>query len=380
MTPDPRHMDRALALAARGAGRVAPNPLVGAVFVGPEGEVLGEGWHGAYGGHHAEVWAMLDAERRGLAHLLPESTLYVTLEPCNHHGKTPPCTDLILERGIPRVVAALEDPFRTPTGGGLDRLRAAGVDVRVGVRRHEAARLVEPFTRHVTTGRPFVTLKLAQTLDGRVATASGDSRWISGEAARTTVHRWRHEHGAVLVGAGTARADDPELTVRHVPLPEGAPQPLRVVLDRAGALPPSLRLFTDAHTDRTLAVVGEEAWPAYAADLTARGGRLIRLPQRGGHLDLPALLDALGQGVPPYRRQQALLVEAGPRLATAFLRQGLADRLQAFVAPKLAGGDARPAFTALGVEAMADALTFAEHRWEPIGEDLLFTGHLHAVG
>lgn len=372
MTDDTRWMDRALGLAARGAGRVAPNPMVGAVLVGPGGVVLGEGWHGACGGPHAEVWAVRDAHRRDLGEHLRAATLYVTLEPCSHHGRTPPCTDLVLREGIPRVVVAMRDPFPAVDGQGIARLRAAGVEVRVGVRAAEAFRLNEAFVRHVTTGRPLVTLKLAQTLDGRVAARSGDSRWVTGPPARRLVHRWRAEHGAVLVGAGTARADDPALTVRHVVLPEGVAQPLRVVLDRRGTLPPSLRLFTDAHAARTRAVVAEGTTPPYAAALADRGGAVWHVPA-AEHLDLGAVLDRLGaEGV------QAVLVEAGPGLATALLRQDLVDRLAVFVAPRVLG-EGRPAVGDLGAERMSDAIALVEHVWERVGDDLLLRGFLRPV-
>jgi diaminohydroxyphosphoribosylaminopyrimidine deaminase/5-amino-6-(5-phosphoribosylamino)uracil reductase len=370
-------MRRCLALAVRGAGHVSPNPLVGAVLVGPDGAVLGEGWHGHYGGPHAEVEAVRDAEARGHAARLPEATLYVSLEPCSHHGKTPPCADLLVEKGIRRVVVAHEDPFPAVAGRGLARLRAAGVDVAVGVLEREAKRLNEAFLRHVATGRPLVTLKWAQTLDGQVATASGDSRWVSSEESRRLVHRWRAEADAVLVGAGTARADDPQLTVRLV---EGR-QPLRIVLDRAGMLPPSLRLFSDADAGRTVAVVGERAAPAYAEVLKAAGGRVLRAPERGGHLDLDALLAALGagDGLPDGARAvQSILVEAGPGLATAFLRRDLADRLFVFVAPKVLGAGT-PAVGDLGIARMAEARGFAEAAWEPVGPDVLFRGYLRVV-
>jgi len=378
-------MQRCLDLAARGAGHASPNPLVGAVLVSPDGEVLGEGWHRAWGGPHAEVEAVRDAEARGHAGRLAEATLYVSLEPCSHHGKTPPCTDLVLERRIPRVVVAHEDPFPEVAGRGLRRLRAAGVDVAVGVLAREARRLNEAFLRHVTTGRPLVTLKWAQTLDGQVATASGDSRWVSSEESRALVHRWRAEQDAVLVGAGTARADDPRLTVRHAwpgrqPGLEGR-QPLRVVLDRVGALPSSLRLFTDGHAGRTVAVVGEAARPGYARALAAAGGRLLRVPERDGHLDLGVVLDRLGagEGLPEGQRPvQSLLVEAGPGLATAFLQRDLADRLFVFVAPKVLGRGT-PAVGDLGVSRMAEALTSAEAAWEPVGSDVLFRGYLRPV-
>jgi diaminohydroxyphosphoribosylaminopyrimidine deaminase / 5-amino-6-(5-phosphoribosylamino)uracil reductase len=382
MSPaDATWMDRALALASRGAGCVSPNPMVGAVLVSPAGEVLGEGWHGRFGGPHAEVWAVRDAASRGHAARLAEATLFVSLEPCSHHGKTPPCADLIVETGIPRVVAAMEDPDPRVAGRGLARLREAGVEVSVGVRRREAARLNEAFVRHVTTGRPLVTLKVAQTLDGRVATRSGDSRWVSGPAARALVHRWRAEADAVLVGAGTARADDPALTVRHdwPGRPAGdTRQPGRVVLDRAGTLPPSLKLFTDAHAARTVAAVAGGAAPAYARALAASGGALLALPERDGHLDLEALLAALGAGVDGRQPVQSLLVEAGPRLATALLAGDLVDRLAVFIAPRVLG-EGLPSVGDLGIATMAAARTFAEHSWETVGEDVLFRGFAREV-
>ncbi|MEM1041875.1 MAG: bifunctional diaminohydroxyphosphoribosylaminopyrimidine deaminase/5-amino-6-(5-phosphoribosylamino)uracil reductase RibD [Bacteroidota bacterium] len=381
MTKDERWMQRALDLAGRGAGRVSPNPLVGCVIVGPDDGVLGEGWHGAYGGPHAEVWAVRDAERKHGPDALRESTLYVTLEPCSHYGKTPPCADLILEEGIPRVVVGMRDPFPRVDGAGIERLRAHGVEVTVGVREHEAKRLNEAFTHHLATGRPLVTLKIAQSLDGSVATASGDSRWVSGEASRRLVHRWRAALDGVLVGSGTAQADDPALTVRHA---EGR-QPVRIVLDRTGSLPAGLRLFTDEHAGRTIAVVGEGAAPVYADNLRARGGFMLPVPERHGHLDLGVLLDCLGTGVGGQRPMQSLLVEAGPGLATALLRadpsagsgQALADRVALFIAPKLVGG--QRSVRDLGIGKMAEALTFAEHRWEPVGSDILLTGYRHPV-
>ncbi len=373
MSEHERWMQRALGLARRGAGAVSPNPLVGCVVAGPEGEVLGEGWHGAYGGPHAEVWAVRDAENRHGAEALRASTLVVTLEPCSHWGKTPPCADLILEKGIPRVVVGMRDPFPQVDGSGIDRLRAGGVAVTVGVLEHDAKRLNEAFTHHLATGRPLVTLKIAQALDGSVATASGDSRWVSGEAARTLVHRWRAALDGVLVGSGTARADDPALTVRHA---EGR-QPVRVVLDRAGTLPPGLQLFTDEHAAKTVAVAGEGITPSYAEALAARGGLVLPVPARGGHLDLGRLLDRLGAGPGGHRPVQSLLVEAGPGLATALLRADRVDRLAVFIAPKLVGG--QRSVGDLGIGRVADAIPFAEHRWEEVGGDILYRGYRRSV-
>ena len=375
-------MDRALELAARGAGAVSPNPMVGAVLLGPDGETWGEGWHGRYGGPHAEVWAVRDAERNGHPQL-EDATLVVTLEPCSHTGKTPPCADLILERGIPRVIIAHEDPFSEVAGRGIERLRQRGVEVTVGVRAAEAKRLNEAFLTHVRTGRPLVTLKVAATLDGQIATASGDSQWVSGPESRQLVHRWRAEMDAVLVGSGTARADDPALTVRHVELATGQTQPLRVVLDRTGALPPSRRLFTDAHVARTLVITEPGNMPPYADAFRQLGGALWTVPRTedGRHVDLGAVLDRLGSGdgLPEgVRPVQSLLVEAGPGLATALLAQDLVDRVAWFVAPKLIGAGT-PSVGSLGTPKMADALAFVASSWETIGPDALLRGWRRGV-
>ena len=372
---DAQAMDRALALAARAAGAVSPNPLVGAVVLGPGGEVWGEGWHGAWGGPHAEVWAVRDAERRGFGERLGEATLVVTLEPCSHTGKTPPCADLVVERRFARAVVAMEDPFPAVAGRGIARIRAAGIPVDVGLRGDEARRLNAAFLTHTATGRPLVTLKVAATLDGQVATHTGDSRWVTGPEARARVHAWRAESDAVLVGAGTALVDDPALTVRDAPLVPGASGPLRVVLDRAGALPPGLRLFTDEHAGRTLAVTAPGAVPAYAETLRAGGGAIWTIPEADGHLAFEALLECLGSGdgLPgDARAVQSVLVEAGPGLATALLRARLVDRLRWFVAPKLVGAGT-PAVRGLDVDAMAEALSFSDAVWETVGADALLT-------
>lgn len=379
---DERWMRRCLRLAQRGAGRVSPNPMVGAVLVGADGEaVLGEGAHERFGGPHAEVHALDDA---GAVAGLDAATLYVNLEPCAHHGKTPPCADLILEKGIGRVVVGMADPH-AEAAGGTERLRAGGVDVTAGVLEKKCRRLNEAFAHHVATGRPLLTLKQAQTLTGQVATANGDSRWISGDAARQRVHRWRRESDAVLVGSGTAAADDPRLTVRHVEA-AAAEQPRRLVLDRTGRLPPALKLFSDAHAARTTAVVGtEQPAPGYAEALRDAGGGLLRVPERDGHLDLGALLDRLGSAERPV---QSLFVEAGPGLATALFRQDLVDRFFLFIAPKLLGvgtpAVGTPAVGALGIDAMSidamdDALGFADHMWETVGGDVLFKGYRRPI-
>jgi diaminohydroxyphosphoribosylaminopyrimidine deaminase/5-amino-6-(5-phosphoribosylamino)uracil reductase len=278
----------------------------------------------------------------------------------------------------------MEDPNPRVSGAGFARLRAAGVEVVVGVGEKEARRANEAFVHHLATGRPLVTVKLAVTLDGRVATRTGDSRWVTGPEARALVHRWRAESDAVLVGAGTARADDPQLTARDIGA-EGAMetrQPLRVVLDRAGSLPPALRLFSSPAHAPTVAFVGPDAVPGYAGALEAAGGRVISTPLLNDHLDLVFVLEALGAGraLPEgVRTVQSLLVEAGPGLATGLLREDLVDRLFVFVAPKLVGDDGLPAFGAMGIDAMADAPAPVEATWEVAGADVLMRGYLRAV-
>ena len=364
-------MQRCLDLAQQGAGNVSPNPMVGSVIVGGDGNLLGEGFHGLFGGPHAEAEAFQDVEERDSGGRLSEATLYVNLEPCSHSGKTPPCADLILEKQISRVVVGMEDPNPQVAGRGIARLREAGVEVTVGVMEKEAKRLNEAFVQHVATGRPLVTLKIAQTLDGRIAAPDGAPLTITSHESRTLVHRWRSELDAVLVGSGTAKADDPQLTVRHL---EGR-QPVRVVLDRTGELPPSLRLFSDEHVSKTVAVIGEEANPAYETELISKGGFVIRAPEAEGHLNLRAVLEILGSGEGLGRPIQSVLVEAGPGLATALLRQDLVDRLFVFTAPNIIGQDV-PAFTHWFAE---EPVSFADVEWEQVGTDVLLRGFLRAI-
>ena len=364
-------MARCLTLAAHSQSRASPNPRVGAVLVDAKGQLLGEGWHRSFGDVHAEVAAVEDALSRHPAEKLKQATLYVNLEPCHHFGKTPPCTGMIMRYGISRVVVGMSDP-NPRASGGTQHLQAQGVEVISGVLGHQCWRFNEAFAHHITTGRPLITLKIAQTLDGCVATRTGDSQWITGEKARRRVHQWRAESDAVLIGSGTASVDNPSLTVRHI---EG-PQPERIVIDSRGRLPANLKLFTDQWTNRTTAVVSKACDPAYANSLTANGGRIVRLAANDeGYLDLEAIVRTLGTQTnrPPV---QSLFVEAGPGLATALLEADLVDRLFVFFAPRIIGqgigsiGD-------LGVVNLADAYDFAEHAWEILEPDILFRGYKH---
>jgi diaminohydroxyphosphoribosylaminopyrimidine deaminase / 5-amino-6-(5-phosphoribosylamino)uracil reductase len=327
------HMRRALKLAERGRGRVSPNPVVGAVVV-RRGRVVGEGWHRALGQAHAEVMAL---ERAGSA--ARGATLYVTLEPCAHWGRTPPCVDAILAAGVTRCVVAVRDPYPLVNGRGLRRLARAGVRVNLGLMAAEARETLGGYWRLYSTGLPRVTLKLAASLDGRIAPAggfrrAGSGRWLTGPAARREAHRLRSRADAVVIGAGTARADDPRLTARGV----GATrQPLRVVCDGRLALPRRLRLLRPPLAQGTVVACGPQASPRAERALVGAGVRVWRLPLAGGGVSPRALLKRLGrEGV------QEVLVEGGARLGTAFLEAGLVDRFALFTTPRLLGDRGLP--------------------------------------
>jgi diaminohydroxyphosphoribosylaminopyrimidine deaminase/5-amino-6-(5-phosphoribosylamino)uracil reductase len=320
---DRTHLRRALELAEGGRGRVSPNPLVGAVVVG-DGEVLGEGFHAELGGLHAERAALADCDRRG--NDPAGATMYVTLEPCAHQGRQPPCVDALLEAGISRVVIGSDDPSEKAAGRGPGILRDGGVEVSLAAGEEAtAARLLnQPFRKHARTGLPLVTLKLAISLDGRTATAPGDSPWISGPESRALVHRWRAEADAIAVGIGTVLADDPLLTARDI---DGARQPLRVVFDRQARLPLDSQLLRTLDVSPVLAVVGPEA---DAAALRDAGAEIL---VAGGIAS--ALADLGRRGI------ASLFLEGGPTLAAAFAAAGEIDESRVFVAPVLLGGGER---------------------------------------
>jgi len=351
-------MRLALELAHRGEGYTNPNPIVGAVVV-RAGKIVGQGWHERFGGPHAEVLALEEAGKGGRG-----ATIYVTLEPCSHYGKTPPCADRIVRAGISRVVVACRDPNPLVSGRGIEKLRAAGIEVTEGVLEDEARRVNEIFFKFIRTGIPFVLLKLAQSLDGRIATRTGDSEWISGEEARIEAHRLRRRYAAVLVGANTAVSDDPLLTVRHV---EG-PNPVRLVLDARGRIPVERRMFSeDGRTIVVTATMPEEK----GAELRARGVEVWRIPGAEGKVDLQGLLGRLGK-----ENIDSLLIEGGGETAAAFLEAGLVDKLAFFIAPIIIGGRGSvPAVGGLGPERVADALRLGEVEVRPLGEDLYLTGY-----
>jgi diaminohydroxyphosphoribosylaminopyrimidine deaminase / 5-amino-6-(5-phosphoribosylamino)uracil reductase len=363
---DRLHLARTLELAAQGRGRVSPNPLVGAV-IARDGAVLGEGWHTAYGEAHAEVEAL----RAAAGADLDGATLYVSLEPCCHTGRQPPCTDAILAAGIRRVVVASDDPTEKASGRGLGILRDEGVEVVVadGELASRARLLNQPFRKHARSGRPWVPFKSAMTLDGKVATRAGDSKWISGEESRLLAHRWRAECDAVAVGIGTALADDPQLTARI----EGvARQPRRVVFDSLARLPIDSQLVAGAAELPLTVVVSRAAPRAATKALETHGADVIVATGEHEQARVCSALDQLGAaGV------ASILLEGGPRLAGAFLDAGEIDDLRLFLAPIVLGGrTARDPLEGEGVETIAEALHALTLECERVGEDLLVSARL----
>jgi diaminohydroxyphosphoribosylaminopyrimidine deaminase/5-amino-6-(5-phosphoribosylamino)uracil reductase len=366
METDRIHLARAIELASQGSGRVSPNPLVGAVIVRGD-EVLGEGWHDELGGPHAEVNALAacgDAD-------LHDATLYVSLEPCCHHGRTPPCTDAIIAAGIRRVVVGSDDPTEKASGRGLGILRDEGIDVVVaGDEVARRARLAnQPFRKHARTGRPWVLFKSAMTLDGKVATRAGDSKWISGEASRVRAHHWRASVDAVAVGIGTALADDPQLTARL----EGVHhQPRRVVFDSLGRLPLSSQLVAAAHEVPLTVVVSRAAMRTETDALEAAGADVIVATGENEPARVRSALDQLGAA-----EVTSILLEGGPHLAGSFLDMGEVDEVRLFLAPLLLGGrSGRDPLEGEGVDRISEALRALTLDCERVGADLLISARL----
>ena len=362
---DDHWMARALELAREGLYSTPPNPAVGCVLV-RDGAVIGEGRHLRAGEPHAEVHALAAAggQCRG-------ATAYVSLEPCTHHGRTPPCVDALLAAGVARVVAAMRDPNPRVAGRGLQRLREAGVVADCGLREAEARELNRGFVARMTRGRPWVTLKLGASLDGRTALANGASRWITGEAARSDVQRLRARASAILTGVGTVLADDPRLSVRDPGLELRGRAPLRVVLDRRLRTPLSAALLREPGT--TLLLAAANAAPARAAALRAAGAELATIASTSQAGELGAALELLAQ-----RDCNEVLVEAGPTLAGALLEADLVDELVLYLAPTVLGDAARPMFAMGALERMADRREYSWTGVERIGADLKLTARPRA--
>lgn len=361
---DRRFMQMALELAARGRGLTSPNPMVGAVVVN-EQTVVGQGYHQAAGGPHAEVHAIDAAGEKARG-----ATLYVNLEPCNHTGRTPPCTLKIIAAGIRRVVIGMRDPNPGVAGGGAEFLERHGIEVRQGVCAPEAEALNEVFIKFIQTGRPFVIAKCAATLDGRIATRTGDSRWVTGEDARAFVHELRQSVDAIMVGVGTIAADDPHLTTRRA---AGASRdPVRVVLDTHARIPVSARVIRHASPADTLVVTG----PGMDADakrrIARRGVQVIEAAVREGRIDLELLMRQLGD-----RGLTSVLIEGGSRVLASAFRDGVVDKACFFFAPLITGGDdGIPVCRGKGVDRMRESIRLVRITTRRFGDDILIEGYV----
>jgi diaminohydroxyphosphoribosylaminopyrimidine deaminase / 5-amino-6-(5-phosphoribosylamino)uracil reductase len=368
MTSDSRHMRVALRLARKGYGSTSPNPMVGAVLV-RGGKIIGRGWHHRAGEPHAEIEALRDAQRRDRS--TKGATLYVTLEPCSTHGRTPPCTKAVIAAGIKRVVAGATDPNPRHRGRGFAILRRAGLEVVRGEMAAECERLNEAFNHWIVRRTPFVTVKAAMTLDGKIATAAGESRWITGEKARDFGMKLRQGSDAILVGINTVLADDPRLTVRG-PWSVVRGQGLRrIVLDAQARTPLSAKVVTDEHAELTTIVVSKLAPSKRVAALEKRVKVLVA-PSSNGRVNLRWLLRRLGA-----ENVTSLLVEGGGEVNASFLLQGLAQRVMFFYAPKILGGrNSRRAVAGEGAKGLREALKLRNLEWRRLGPDLLLTARV----
>ena len=364
METDERYMWMALDLARQGRGRTSPNPMVGAVVV-KEGQVVGSGFHEKAGRPHAEAAALKQAGAKAKG-----ATLYVNLEPCNHHGRTGPCTEAIIKAGIKRVVAAMKDPNPGVTGSGFKRLIKAGLEVKEGVLEEEALILNEAFVKYVTTGLPFVSVKTATSLDGKTATKTGDSKWITGEKSRQYVHRLRDRSDVIMVGIETVLKDNPKLTTR---LEAGAGKdPLRVIVDSSGRFPLEAQMLKMSSDAKTVVAVTSEAPEEKCHALKARGAQVMVLPAKKGRVDLKALLKELAAS-----GLSSVFVEGGGTLNYSLLEEGLIDKFYLFFAPLIVGGkESSTSFDGRGIELMKNAWAVEKIKIRQFDQDLLLTGYL----
>lgn len=358
---DERYMRMALRLARKGTGRTSPNPMVGAVVV-REGSVVGRGYHSYAGGDHAEIVAL---ERAGRA--ARGSTLYLNLEPCSHYGRTPPCTESLVRAGVKRVVVGMIDPNPLVSGRGIERLRRAGILTAVGACEQQCRELNEAFVKYINEKKPFVILKLAVSLDGKIATVSGDSKWITGTASREYVHRLRNECDAILIGSGTVLADDPMLTCRI----KGGRDPWRVVLDRRLRTPVEANLLHQKQPEKTILVSAPGTSPRKRREFERLGAQVWCLPCRGDTIPLNGILRRLGaMGL------LKVMIEGGATTASRALREKVVDKLFCFYAPKLIGGDGRTMIGPLGVRRMSESRPLRDTEIKKFANDILVTGYL----
>ena len=348
-------MGRALELAECGAGHVSPNPMVGAVIV-KDGDIVGEGYHQKYGQAHAEPNALAMAGDRAKG-----ATMYVSLEPCSHHGKTPPCADAIIRAGLKKVFVASLDPNPKVGGRGISRLREAGIDVEVGLLESEALEVNEVFFHYIQNQIPFVVMKYAMTMDGKIATATGDSKWVSGQESRNNVHRDRHRYRGIMVGSETVLGDDPLLTARI----EGGRDPIRIICDTRLRTPVESKVVQTAGEVETIIATGPKVHPKEEV-FKDYGVKILHLPLREGHLDLVALMKTLGE-----MEIDSILLEGGGNLNFSALKSGIVHKIQAYIAPKIIGGDqAKSPVSGQGFQRMSEAIQLKDPKIRTFGEDI----------
>ena len=361
---DQHYMDLALQWASAIEGQTQPNPKVGAVVV-KDGEIVGIGTHLKAGGPHAEVHALAMAGDKAKG-----ATAYVTLEPCSHYGRTPPCAEALIKAEVAKVVIATLDPNPLVAGRGAAMLRDAGIEVVTGVCEEQSNLMNEVFNKFITTGKPFVTIKTAMTLDGKIATETGSSRWITGEAARHEVHRMRHSNQAIIVGVETVRKDDPQLTTR---LPQGGNNPLRIILDSTLRIPLDAKVVTDSEAETWIYTTTAADQTEKILALEKRGVRVIPLPVEDGEQGVPIhkLLTHLGS-----QKISSLLVEGGARVNASFLKEMAVDKIVSYIAPKLVGGERAPTpIGGFGVQEMDQAVHLTRMTYRQVGEDLCIEGY-----
>jgi len=361
---DVKFMRRALELAAKGSGYTNPNPLVGAVIV-KDGRIIGEGYHEVYGGNHAEINAINSAieDVRG-------TTMYVTLEPCSHYGKTPPCAKALVEKGIKKVVIGLKDPNPLVEGKGIEILKSNGIEVVVGVLEDEGRKLNEIFLKYITTKTPFCIMKTAMTLDGKIAATTGDSKWITGEEARGYVHEFRHRLSGIMVGVGTIIADDPLLTTRLGF--EGGKDPTRIIVDSSGRIPLEAKVLNLKSSAKTIVATTEKIAKDKIKALEEKGVEIIINPMKNGGVDLSHLMKKLGE-----RNIDSILLEGGSKINYSALESKIVDKINAFISPKIIGGEmAKTPVGGKGLEYMRDAILLKDTKVYHFGDDIMVEGYV----
>lgn len=356
-------MKTALSLAKKAEGRTSPNPMVGAVIV-KDGEIVGRGYHKRAGDHHGEINALMEAGDKARG-----GELYINLEPCSHFGKTPPCADAVIRAGIKKAFIAMEDPNPQVSGSGIKRLRDAGVEVTVGLLESEAKSLNEVFIKYITTGMPLVTLKAALSLDGRLATKTGDSKWVTGEKARRHVHRMRDRSDAILVGLGTVKKDDPSLTTR---LGKAGKDPVRVVLDERLEILPSAKIFEGSDKVKVIIATTDLADKKDIDKIRNLGAEVLTFKNKKGFVPFQPLLESLGKmGI------TSLLIEGGGEINASALEEGIVDKVAIFYAPKIIGGREAVGFIGgEGITTLSDAIMLDKVSTRRIGEDFLVEGYI----